>query len=176
MLRAKVVAHMNWDAIGAMGEIIGAVAVVVTLAYLIIQIKQNTRGVHAATMQANVSDFNNLNIHLATTPELAELFDRGTENPNSLNKEEEYSFLWLARSYMNLYQNLFDQYQQGTLPEIVWLKHTRELKVIVAQPGMIKFRESDTYYEDLWSYLDTLPDVVHITSLKLKSPDSREGG
>ena len=166
---------MNWDAVGAIGETIGAVAVVVTLAYLIIQIKQNTRGVHAATMQANVSEFNSLNIHLATTPELAEIFDRGTANPDSLSKEEEYSFLWICRSYMNLYQNLFDQYQQGTLPENVWKKHTNELKVLVTQPGMITFRRSDTYYEDLWSYLDTLPNVEHVTSLKLQSADSRGG-
>ena len=34
---------MNWDAIGAVGEIVGAIAVVVTLAYLAIQIQQNTR-------------------------------------------------------------------------------------------------------------------------------------
>jgi hypothetical protein len=34
---------MNWAAIGAIGEIVGAVAVVVTLAYLAIQVRQNTR-------------------------------------------------------------------------------------------------------------------------------------
>ena len=34
---------MNWEAIGAVGEIIGALAVVLTLAYLAIQVRQNTR-------------------------------------------------------------------------------------------------------------------------------------
>lgn len=34
---------MNWEAIGAVGEIIGAVAVVVTLFYLALQIRQSTR-------------------------------------------------------------------------------------------------------------------------------------
>ena len=33
---------MNWDAIGAVGEIVGAMAVVVTLAFLIFQLRQNT--------------------------------------------------------------------------------------------------------------------------------------
>jgi hypothetical protein len=33
---------MNWDAIGAIGEVVGALGVVVTLAYLAIQIRQNT--------------------------------------------------------------------------------------------------------------------------------------
>jgi hypothetical protein len=34
---------MNWEAIGAVGEIVGAVAVVITLAYLAIQVRQNNR-------------------------------------------------------------------------------------------------------------------------------------
>ncbi len=33
---------MNWEAIGAIGEIVGAFAVVLTLAYLAIQIRQNS--------------------------------------------------------------------------------------------------------------------------------------
>jgi len=100
---------MNWDAVGAVGEIVGAIAVVITLGYLVVQVRQNTRGIHAATIQTNVSDFNSLNIHLATNPKLAEVFDKAVDAPESLNKEEEYSFLWLMRSYMNLYQNLYDQ-------------------------------------------------------------------
>ena len=33
---------MNWDAIGAVGEMIGALAVVVTLAYLALQVRTST--------------------------------------------------------------------------------------------------------------------------------------
>ena len=33
---------MNWEAIGAIGEVLGAAAVVVTLGYLAVQIRQNT--------------------------------------------------------------------------------------------------------------------------------------
>ena len=36
---------MNWHAIGAIGEIVGATAVVVTLIYLSIQMRQNTASV-----------------------------------------------------------------------------------------------------------------------------------
>ena len=38
---------MNWDAAGAIGEIVGALAVVITLVYLAIQVRQNTRHVRA---------------------------------------------------------------------------------------------------------------------------------
>jgi hypothetical protein len=34
---------LNWEAVGAIGELVGAVAVIATLAYLAIQVRQNTR-------------------------------------------------------------------------------------------------------------------------------------
>jgi len=43
---------MNWDAIGAIGEMIGAVAVVITLVYLAIQVRQDTKSVRASTYQS----------------------------------------------------------------------------------------------------------------------------
>lgn len=43
---------MNWDAIGAIGEIIGAAAVVVTLLVRVFQLRQNTREVRANTVRS----------------------------------------------------------------------------------------------------------------------------
>ena len=42
---------MNWDAIGAIGEIIGAAGVISTLIYLAIQIRQNTTAMNRATVR-----------------------------------------------------------------------------------------------------------------------------
>ena len=36
---------MNWDAFGAIGEAVGAIAVIATLFYLAVQIHQNSRNV-----------------------------------------------------------------------------------------------------------------------------------
>ncbi len=36
---------MNWDAIGAIAELFGAVGVIASLVYLAVQIRQNTRTV-----------------------------------------------------------------------------------------------------------------------------------
>jgi hypothetical protein len=38
---------INWEAVGAIGEIVGAVAVVLTLGYLAVQIRQNTNASRA---------------------------------------------------------------------------------------------------------------------------------
>ena len=46
---------MNWDAIGALGELAGATAVVLSLVYVAVQIRDNTRSQQAATYHAMIS-------------------------------------------------------------------------------------------------------------------------
>lgn len=46
---------MNWDAIGAIGEIIGAVAVVITLFFLVIQLRQSTRAMEESNRLERVA-------------------------------------------------------------------------------------------------------------------------
>ena len=43
---------MNWEAIGAVGEIIGASAVVISIVYLSVQIRQNSRVSKAVAIQS----------------------------------------------------------------------------------------------------------------------------
>lgn len=43
---------MNWDAVGAVGEVLGAVAVFVTLAYLALQIRQTRADLRRSVRQA----------------------------------------------------------------------------------------------------------------------------
>ena len=42
---------MNWDAISAIGEIVGSIAVVITLAYLAVQTRQNSHHTKALLQQ-----------------------------------------------------------------------------------------------------------------------------
>ena len=46
---------MNWEAIGAVGEVLGAVGVILTLGYLAVQIRQNTAMMTVQTVQASVT-------------------------------------------------------------------------------------------------------------------------
>ena len=43
---------MNWQAIGAVGEILGAIAVLITLGYLAAQIRQNTRAMKTSALSS----------------------------------------------------------------------------------------------------------------------------
>ncbi|MFT4564489.1 MAG: hypothetical protein ACI9BW_004256 [Gammaproteobacteria bacterium] len=49
---------MNWDAIGAVSEIVGAIAVVVSLVYLAVQIRQSTRTERSRAFQEIFAGYN----------------------------------------------------------------------------------------------------------------------
>lgn len=46
---------MHWDALGAIGEIIGALAVIATLVYLAVQVKHSKAAVEENTRTARIS-------------------------------------------------------------------------------------------------------------------------
>ncbi len=52
---------MNWEAIGAIGEILSAITVIASIFYLSIQIRQNTRGQSIAIFESAMSGFNEVN-------------------------------------------------------------------------------------------------------------------
>ena len=71
---------MNWEAVGAIAEAIGVIAILVSLVYLAVQIRQSTeqftRGVEAtelAAFERNIESGNHLREILILHPELAEL-------------------------------------------------------------------------------------------------------
>ncbi len=67
---------MNWDAIGAIGELVGALAVILTLGYLAIQVRQNTLSMRVAAKQEVTRQFGDYSDMLLNNPDLLELFDR----------------------------------------------------------------------------------------------------
>ena len=63
---------MNWDAIGAVGEITGVLVLVLSLVYVGIQIRQNTRAMRYQAGQ-NLTDMQvRVNAMLAENSDLAE--------------------------------------------------------------------------------------------------------
>ncbi len=145
---------MNWEAISAIGEVGGTIVVAITLIYLVVQVRQNSTAIDATITQANIATFNDLNSLLATNPELASLFERGSDAPESLTDDENLQFTWLMRSYMNLYQNLYDQYRYGTCPESLWDRHAVELAVILPSPGIQAFKTTDSTFDELFAYVE----------------------
>lgn len=90
---------MNWEAIGAIGEIIGAAGVVATLVYLTYQIRQNTIQLEQNTLAAKAAAQNASNEALREnrkaifeTLDMSEIYLRGNQKPEELDEVDRILF------------------------------------------------------------------------------------
>ena len=77
---------MNWEAIGAVSEILAAIAVIVTLIYLAKQIRQNSQAVEISALRDTTEQWNQWSEILATSGELAEIVARGNHSYRDLSE------------------------------------------------------------------------------------------
>ena len=89
---------MSLEDLGNIGEFIAAIAVVLSLIYLAVQIRQNTRSVRMASHYAVMSEFRT-NIRVLTQdPELASAYQAGLEHPDQLSDTDRARFGPLLKS------------------------------------------------------------------------------
>ena len=110
---------LNWQAIGAVGELIGAVAVVATLIYLSIQLRQNTRQMENHVKTVDLTSFNAIDesfsrfrTMLATHAEVADLWRRTKEDYLSLPEDEIERADALAWEWLVICQNMHHRISQ----------------------------------------------------------------
>jgi hypothetical protein len=126
---------MNWEAIGAVGEIVGAIAVVVTVGYLAVQIRQNTRSVRDSAFQEVIHSIAEITTLLGTNPQSASLLRRATRSPDDLSEDEWLQFANLAYSMMNTYQIHHWLHERGLLDDSVWTPTVNNLRTHMSLPG-----------------------------------------
>lgn len=82
---------MNWDAIGAVGEVVGALAVVLTLLFLSQQLRQNTRTIRNSYRSQMAETVSN-SISVMQNPEFARILVAALNDSDSLSPEERVVF------------------------------------------------------------------------------------
>lgn len=126
---------MNWEAIGAIGEIVGATAVVLSLVYVAAQVRQNTgalRGAAAAEAVAAIREFNR---SIIDDPALAEIFMRGIEGMENLSAEEKVRFVPVMFNFFKTCEHLHYQFVRGYLDPEVWAGWEVALRGYLSSPG-----------------------------------------
>jgi hypothetical protein len=86
---------MTIENLGNIGEFVAAIATLITLAYLAVQIRQNTRAVRAASHHSVTDSFNHINAIIGTDPAAARIFRLGLEGLENLDEDEQFSFAFL---------------------------------------------------------------------------------
>lgn len=147
---------MSFETLGNFGDFIGGIAVVITLAYLAYQIRQNTKEVRNNSIQALLDRSTTLfdeNIH---SP-MAEVFAK-LQTEQALTTEEQWRLHMFIRRNFQLYELVFLQYQEGRISEQVMQAYERRVKASVERdffcelwPTMKMF-----YTDDFVKFVDKL--------------------
>ena len=111
---------MSWDAVGALAEIAGALAVIGSIIYLALQIRENTIS-NRITANQNTTDqyaaFTNL---LLLNDDLRSIWRRGRSDIAQLNVDERERFYYLNMNLSWYYSSQHFQYRAGAIDEVEW--------------------------------------------------------
>ena len=108
---------MNWDAIGAISEALGAIAVVLTLIYLAAQIRRNTEsGRDAAAINA-INSFAYATEELNRDPDLVKIYFDGRKDFDALQLLEKQRFGLYLTTVFHRYGIVLHQVRQGKIDE-----------------------------------------------------------
>ncbi len=123
------------QALGSLGEFVGALAVVTSLIYLARQMIQNTTSVRAASFNSMVQNSIGLLEHSFRDSEFAAFLHRAESDPAGLRPEEVVRWDAYMTAVYRHFGNLVYQYRVGALDQEMWEAYLRTLKVHLRTPS-----------------------------------------
>ena len=117
---------MNWDAVGATAEFLGAIGVIASLFYLASQLRRNSRALEAATNQAVADATQQRLLAPAQSPELAAAYSK-SRTGERLSPTEETQLAFFNRATFRGIQNAFFQHRNGLISDEAWSDYKQVL-------------------------------------------------
>jgi len=109
--------NLNWAAIEGIASVAGAVGVVISIIFLIYEVRHNARAIEGATVQSLMSLEREVFGLLA---ENAELMSKGGADPASLTEVQLYQYERGVGTYMSLVYSAYIQHRRGLVEHEVW--------------------------------------------------------
>jgi len=131
---------MNWDALGAIGELVGAAGVIVTLFYLAAQIRTNTKATQSASRLDVARDYRqvmSLNLDVANAKAMRAGLRRYPEIPY----EQRVLFATLMANEALFFQGIFAQYETKQLEKETYEAYLDWFTSLIITPGGMKWWE-----------------------------------
>ncbi|MFT6861337.1 MAG: hypothetical protein ACJAUI_001256 [Pseudohongiellaceae bacterium] len=157
---------MNWEAIGAIGEIIGAFGVVVTLFYVAYQVRQNTKQTDLNTMaleeasdeaMANLSSIARWKV--AENEDVARIYTAGFKDPHSLTEIDLVRFRSICAGLLQIFQLVHAQSLHNRTGSFDWDSTKPTIVRMFNSPGGRWYWEN---YQQEWSvrFRDSVTEIL----------------
>jgi hypothetical protein len=104
---------VNWEAISAIGQLVGALAVVISLIYLAREVRSNARATRIAAGRSTLGFLNRFTQQITEHADLAELRDRGFKDFESLEGADRARFGSYMHAMFRTVEDVYYQHLQG---------------------------------------------------------------
>ena len=149
---------MNWEAIGAVGEILGAIGVIATLLYLTTQIRQNTKALRVSSFHASTQSLIGDNHLVAGDGELASLVAKSlSEDENDFSPAEQVRLDFLVTSNFRTFEEAYYLKDEGILEAQSWQRVAVTLERLIQNVGVREYwlRGDFGFDEKFKEYVDS---------------------
>jgi hypothetical protein len=173
-LEEEIMDHQAFaQLLGNYGEFVGAIAVVATLGYLSVQIRQNTIAMQSSADLEAARHFSEQNIRAALNDDITRIVDIGFRGDvGSLNDDERRRYVWFLSSHLYMADGLWKLYKKGQLSEDAWSPYDRSVRGMLEAPAVTTYLKtgqtplSDAFREhfgiespNTWEYSQDLARV-----------------
>jgi hypothetical protein len=139
-----LVAITTWATVAAAaGQIVGAAAVVITILYLIRQIRLNTQAIRVASYQGDITNTISLTGAVFLHAEFADFFFRAQRDPSSLSPVETTRWHCFMLSVFRHYEGLLLQHREGAIDADLWRGYDGALINWLRSPGWSEWFEKN---------------------------------
>jgi hypothetical protein len=148
----------NWEAISAIAQMIGSVAVVLSVLYLAVQVHGSTRVAKLAAQDAAATSLREVTRPFAENADLARIWRIGLEDLQGLSPEEQTRFFHSTYQFLKAFETIHFHYVHGVMDEQIWQGWCGLLRHYVASPGMEHYWKlrHDLFSERFQRFIDTL--------------------
>jgi hypothetical protein len=132
---------MNWDALGAVAEMLAAVGVIVSLLYLASQVRENTDSIRFSRYDSFIHAIADARKMIIENEEVASIWERGLREPSELNSVETARLRAMLYSGTHAMETLHLQLIQSGLDTGIWERQAAVITRIMGSPGGMKWWE-----------------------------------
>ncbi|MGR8949747.1 MAG: hypothetical protein ACU84Q_17025 [Gammaproteobacteria bacterium] len=152
---------MNWEAIGAIGELVGAAAVFISIVYLAIQVRHNSTDVRSGGYQTAAQSAIHIMEYFGENPERRRIFQTALESYDDLDNDEKFLARMMFMQLIAYYEACYYQFLEGVVHKEVWDGRKRMMIKYFEMPGFSSWWDewNDIWGEGFRNYVNEIRDT-----------------
>ncbi len=147
---------MNIQDLGSLSEFVAAIATVITLVYLAIQIRLNTSEQRSNSRLATTRLITDWHTTVMSDPELIRVFNAGFLEPHNLVPEDRSRFIWMVAAWASRMEEMHTQHQAGLIDPVLWGQYREIMASFLKNPVLKEWWESRVFVcsEEFYAAVD----------------------